>query len=65
MFSISPFGDFPHMSAMFPDRDEKDFAETYTKLENLAAAIELVASQMKVFTIDRRRASRRHMESRP
>jgi hypothetical protein len=39
------------VSAVSPDREEKSVAEIYTKLDDLALAIELVASQAKVLGI--------------
>jgi DNA-binding winged helix-turn-helix (wHTH) protein len=40
------------MSAVSPDRDEEWVAEICTRLEDLALAIELVASQVKMLGID-------------
>jgi DNA-binding winged helix-turn-helix (wHTH) protein len=41
------------VSAASPDREEKSVAEIYTKLDDLALAIKLVASQVKVLGADR------------
>jgi DNA-binding winged helix-turn-helix (wHTH) protein len=41
------------VSAVSPAREGKSVAEIYTKLDNLALAIELVASQVKMLGIDK------------